>query len=52
MIKTTAAKFNWCCFFVGMAVVWFATHNWVAIVGAWIASIHLNVIVKEDDDGK
>jgi hypothetical protein len=36
---------NWICFFVGMTIVWISTHSLLGLLGAWIASIHLQVRV-------
>lgn len=45
-MKVTLTLVNWACFFIGMTIVWFTTHNWYAMLGAWIASIHLTVTFK------
>ena len=44
--KVALNPVNWFLFFLGMAVVWFSTHSVVAVLGAWVASIHITVHVK------
>ena len=36
----TVKKLNWACFFVGILIVWLATHSWLGILGTWIAALH------------
>ena len=45
-MRTTPTILNWTCFFIGMAIVWSVTHNWYAMLGALIASLHFTVTVR------
>jgi hypothetical protein len=40
LIKTYRAA-NWIAFAIGIALVWYASRNWLAMAGAWIASLHI-----------
>lgn len=42
----TPRLLNYSLFVVGMVIVWMATHDWVAMLGAFIASIHISIGVK------
>ncbi len=37
---------NFLCFFLGELIVWLATHNWIAVLGAFVASLHFAVPVE------
>lgn len=39
---------NWGVFFIGMLIVWLATSSVLAILGAFIASIHFQVRLKSN----
>lgn len=32
---------------VGLAIVWLATHNWIAILGCFISAIHLQLTIEK-----
>ncbi len=42
----TPRKLNWFVFVVGMIGVWETTHNWYALLWAFVASIHFTGVVR------
>jgi hypothetical protein len=35
---------------IGLTIVWAATHNWVAILGSFIAAIHIQITVTPKEN--
>ena len=33
--------------FLGLVIIWLATHNWIAIVGGIVAGLHISVTVED-----
>jgi hypothetical protein len=31
---------------IGLSVIWMATHNWIAILGGFIAALHFQITIK------
>lgn len=48
----TPHALNFSCFVVGMVIVWIATHNWLAMLGSLVASIHVAIKVKPEEVNK
>ncbi len=42
----TPTMLNLILFAIGMVIVWEATHNWVAVLGCFIASLHVSIRVE------
>jgi len=39
----TFTTLNWFLFIIGIIIVWLASHNWIAVLGAIVASVHLKI---------
>lgn len=45
-LRYTPHALNFAFGVIGLTIVWSSTHNWLAILGAFIAAIHVSVRVK------
>jgi hypothetical protein len=34
---------------LGLAIIWLATHNWVAVLGGVVAGLHFQITIKEPE---
>lgn len=48
-IKKTPWKTNFILFTVGLIIVWVASHSWLAMLGAFIASIHISFRASKEE---
>lgn len=44
----TFRALNWMLFGIGISIVWLSSHSWIALLGAWVASMHFTLKIEED----